>query len=76
MPLGVPASPSLKAVRELIAEADQVLAVGTEFGPTEYDMYGLWRAARYAGNDPRGCLRRTIGAAAGGEWRCTAMRAR
>lgn len=35
----VPASPSLDAVRDLIAGADQVLAVGTEFGPTEYDMY-------------------------------------
>ena len=38
-PLGVPASPSLDAVRALIAEADQVLAVGTELGPTDYDMY-------------------------------------
>lgn len=37
--LGVPASPSLNAVRELIAGADQLLAVGTEFGPTDYDMY-------------------------------------
>ncbi|GHE00866.1 hypothetical protein U879_13730 [Defluviimonas sp. 20V17] len=39
-PLGVPASPSLDAVRGLIAAADQVLAVGTELGPTDYDMYG------------------------------------
>jgi acetolactate synthase-1/2/3 large subunit len=39
-PLGVPASPSLKAVRALIAEADLVIAAGTEFGPTDYDMYG------------------------------------
>ena len=38
-PLCVPASPSLDAVRALIAEADQVLAIGTEFGPTDYDMY-------------------------------------
>lgn len=38
-PLGVPASPSLDAVRALIAGADQVLAVGTELGPTDYDMY-------------------------------------
>ena len=37
--LCVPASPSLKAVRALIAEADLVIAAGTEFGPTEYDMY-------------------------------------
>lgn len=39
-PLGVPASPSLKAVRALIAEADLVIAAGTEFGPTDYDGYG------------------------------------
>ena len=38
-PLGVPASPSLQAVRELIGASDVVLAVGTEFGPTDYDMY-------------------------------------
>jgi acetolactate synthase-1/2/3 large subunit len=37
--LSVAASPSLDAVRALIAEADQVLAIGTEFGPTDYDMY-------------------------------------
>lgn len=36
----VPASPSLKAVRALIADSDVVLAAGTEFGPTDYDMYG------------------------------------
>jgi len=39
-PLAVPASPSLKAVRALMADADFVLAAGTEFGPTDYDMYG------------------------------------
>ncbi len=38
-PLAVPASASLKAVRALIAEADLVLAAGTELGPTDYDMY-------------------------------------
>jgi len=38
-PLGVPASPSLPTVRALIDGADVVLAVGTEFGPTDYDMY-------------------------------------
>lgn len=38
-PLCVPASPSLDAVRALIAGADQILAIGTEFGPTDYDMY-------------------------------------
>jgi acetolactate synthase-1/2/3 large subunit len=38
--LNVPASPSLKAVRALMAGADLVIAAGTEFGPTDYDMYG------------------------------------
>ncbi|ESY87389.1 hypothetical protein X739_05175 [Mesorhizobium sp. LNHC220B00] len=39
-PLCVPASPSLKAVRALMAGADLVIAAGTEFGPTDYDGYG------------------------------------
>ncbi|TGS12952.1 5-guanidino-2-oxopentanoate decarboxylase [Mesorhizobium sp. M2E.F.Ca.ET.209.01.1.1] len=39
-PLCVPASPSLKAVRALMADADLVVAAGTEFGPTDYDGYG------------------------------------
>ncbi|WP_404926016.1 5-guanidino-2-oxopentanoate decarboxylase [Mesorhizobium sp. ORM16] len=38
--LCVPASPSLKAVRALMGEADLVIAAGTEFGPTDYDGYG------------------------------------
>lgn len=38
-PLCVPASPSLEATRALIAASDQILALGTEFGPTDYDMY-------------------------------------
>lgn len=38
-PLSVPASPSLDPVRALIAAADQIVAVGTELGPTDYDMY-------------------------------------
>lgn len=38
-PLCVPASPSLKAVRTLMAQADLVIAAGTEFGPTDYDGY-------------------------------------
>lgn len=37
--LAVPASPSLDAVRALMTEADFVIAAGTEFGPTDYDMY-------------------------------------
>ncbi len=40
-PLAVPASPSLDAVRELLAASDAVLAVGTEMGPTDCDMYEL-----------------------------------
>ncbi|MCK8463790.1 5-guanidino-2-oxopentanoate decarboxylase [Aliiroseovarius sp. S1339] len=38
-PLGVPASPSLTAVRDLIEASDVTLAVGTELGQTDYDMY-------------------------------------
>lgn len=38
-PLAVPASPSLKSVRQLIRKADAVVAVGTELGATDYDMY-------------------------------------
>jgi acetolactate synthase-1/2/3 large subunit len=38
-PLCVAASPSIKAVRQMIRDADQVLSIGTEFGPTEYDMF-------------------------------------
>jgi len=38
-PLCVPASPSLPTVRDLFAEADVNLAIGTQFGSTDYDMY-------------------------------------
>lgn len=38
-PLNVPASPSLPTVRDLFAQADVVLAIGTQFGSTDYDMY-------------------------------------
>jgi acetolactate synthase-1/2/3 large subunit len=37
--LAVPASPSLEATRDLIGAADVVLALGTEIGRTDYDMY-------------------------------------
>ncbi|MEO8243042.1 MAG: 5-guanidino-2-oxopentanoate decarboxylase [bacterium] len=37
-PLCVPSSPSLEANRSLIRAADQILSIGTELGPTEYDM--------------------------------------
>jgi acetolactate synthase-1/2/3 large subunit len=39
--LAVPASPSLAAVRRLVAESDVVLALGTEMGRTDYDMYSV-----------------------------------
>ena len=37
--LCVPASPSFEPVRQLIREADCVLAIGTEMGFTDYDAY-------------------------------------
>lgn len=47
--LTVPASPSLNAVRDLIEDADSVLALGTELGPTDYDMYATGRSPAMAG---------------------------
>ena len=47
--LTVPASPSLRAVRDLIEAADCVLALGTELGPTDYDMYDSGSIASMAG---------------------------
>lgn len=38
-PLSVPASPSLKAVRAMVSDADLVIAIGTQMGQTDYDMY-------------------------------------
>jgi acetolactate synthase-1/2/3 large subunit len=38
-PLAVPASPSFDGPRALIAASDQILAIGTELGQTDYDMY-------------------------------------
>ena len=38
-PLAVPASASLHSVREEIAAADLIVALGTQFGPTDYDVY-------------------------------------
>lgn len=38
-PLAVSLSASMPETRALIAAADVVLALGTEFGPTDYDMY-------------------------------------
>jgi acetolactate synthase-1/2/3 large subunit len=37
--LGVSMSASFSATRQLIEASDVVLAIGTEFGPTDYDMY-------------------------------------
>ncbi len=37
-PLAVPMSPMLAPVRALIAAADVVLAIGTEFGPTDFSI--------------------------------------
>jgi acetolactate synthase I/II/III large subunit len=38
-PLAVPCNPSLNAVRDVMKEADAILAIGTEFGSTDYDWY-------------------------------------
>ena len=38
-PLDVPASPSFGCVRDLLGGSDLVLALGTELGPTDCDMY-------------------------------------
>lgn len=38
-PLSIPASPSLAAVRAEIAASDLVMALGTQMGQTDYDMY-------------------------------------
>jgi acetolactate synthase-1/2/3 large subunit len=37
--LSVPACPSLDAIKKLITEADCILAVGTEIGATDFDIY-------------------------------------
>ncbi|MEM8924610.1 MAG: 5-guanidino-2-oxopentanoate decarboxylase [Actinomycetota bacterium] len=47
-PLRVPASPSLAAVRRLLAEADVVAAIGTELGPTDLDIYATGDLPRWA----------------------------
>jgi len=43
-PLRVPASPSLKAVKALLKASDAILAVGTELGPTDFDIYNTGEA--------------------------------
>lgn len=37
--LSIPASPSLSCVRDLIREADLAIVVGSELGPTDFDIY-------------------------------------
>ncbi len=56
-PLGVSVSPSFGAVRALAAEADVVLAAGTEMGPTDYDGYATGKMDR-----PRRLIRLDIDA--------------
>lgn len=48
-PLCIPASGSLHAVRKLMSETDGVLAVGTELGTTDYDMYRRESSLRLQG---------------------------
>ncbi len=38
-PLAMPFNPSLQALRDVMAQSDVTLAIGTEFGPTDYDWY-------------------------------------
>lgn len=38
-PLSVPVMPSLEAARDLIRDSDQILALGTELGQTDYDVH-------------------------------------
>ena len=56
-PLAVSVSPSFPSVRALAAEADVVLAAGTEMGPTDYDMYATGAMPR-----PRRLIRLDIDA--------------
>ena len=37
--LSVPVSPSLECTRNLLEESDLVIALGTEFGPTDFNIY-------------------------------------
>ncbi len=38
-PLHIPGSPSLEEVRKVIKNADLIIAIGTELGETDYDMF-------------------------------------
>ena len=59
-PLGVAASPSLQAARDLIGTGDVALAVGTVPGPTDYDMYATGTVPQMR-SDPHRRQRRTTG---------------
>ncbi len=37
--LDLPLSPSLAGVRRLLGDADLIVGIGTEFGPTDFDLY-------------------------------------
>jgi acetolactate synthase-1/2/3 large subunit len=47
--LSLAASPSLEAVRGLLAASDRILAIGTEVGETEYDGYASGHMADLSG---------------------------
>lgn len=51
-PLAVPCSPSMGPIMDLIEAADLVLAIGTEFGPTDYDFNGTG-GAKFRGKSIR-----------------------
>lgn len=52
-PLAVPCNPALPSVVRLIEQSDLVLAVGTEFGPTEYDVFGAGDIPTFTGRSIR-----------------------
>ena len=51
-PLAVPGSPSMAPIIDLIEGADLVFAIGTEFGPTDYDFNGTG-GAKFRGRSIR-----------------------
>ncbi len=71
-PLSIPASPSLACVRAFLDRSDCVLAIGTEFGQTDYDMYAedkfmkLDKVIRID-IDPAQLKRRSVGLAIAGD---------
>ena len=51
-PLAVPGSPSMTPIIDLVEGADLVFAIGTEFGPTDYDFNGAG-GAKFRGKSIR-----------------------